>query len=42
MKYLKKFSQHSEYQEFINGGGGGGIYPMSLIARKKRRFIITQ
>ena len=21
MKYLKKFSQHSEYQEFINGGG---------------------
>ena len=25
MKYLKKFSQHSEYQEFINGGGGNSL-----------------
>ena len=22
MKYLKKFAQHSDYEEFINGGGG--------------------
>ena len=23
MKYLKKFTQYSDYEEFINGGGGG-------------------
>ena len=22
MKYLKKFTQYSDYEEFINGGGG--------------------
>jgi len=35
MKYLKKFSQHSEYQEFINGGGGGEFTQFFLLLERK-------
>ena len=35
MEYLKLFTQHSDYEEFINGGGGGRFTQCILLRKGK-------